>query len=61
MATVRTHSPDGSRFVERMLTVRDTLRQQHRNVLEYLTEACQAALQHQEAPSLLPNSVPPQA
>ena len=56
-----THSPAGSRFVERMLTVRDTLRQQHRNVLEYLTEACQAALQQRAAPSLLPNSAPPQA
>ena len=49
-----THSPAGSRFVERMLTVRDTLRQQQRNVLDYLTLACQSALRHQSAPSLLP-------
>lgn len=49
-----THSPAGSRFVERMLTVRDTLRQQQRNVLDYLTRACNAALCHQAAPSLLP-------
>ena len=31
-----THSAGGSRFVERLLTVRDTLRQQQRNVLDYL-------------------------
>ena len=49
-----THSPEGSRFVERMLTVRDTLRQQQRDVLDYLTTACEAALQHHPAPSLLP-------
>ena len=49
-----THSPDGSRFVERMLTVRDTLRRQERHVLDYLTTACYAALYHQPAPSLLP-------
>ena len=53
-----THSPAGSRFVERMLTVRDTLRQQQRNVLDYLTRACQAALSHQPAPSLLPTAGP---
>ena len=49
-----THSESGSRFVERMLTVRDTLRQQQRKVLDYLTSACQAALHHHPAPSLLP-------
>ena len=49
-----THSPDGSRFVERMLTVRDTLRQQKRNVLDYLTVACQRALHHESPPSLVP-------
>ncbi len=37
-----------------MLTVRDTLRQQQRNVLDYLTLACQASRRHQSAPSLLP-------
>ena len=51
-----THSPAGSRFVERILTVRDTLRQQQRNVLDYLTEACQATLHHRPAPSILPQS-----
>ena len=49
-----THRPAGSRFVERMLTVRDTLRQQQRNVLDYLTNACQATLCHRPPPSLLP-------
>lgn len=51
-----THSPEGSRFVERVLTVRDTLRQQQRNVLEYLTATSQAALGNQPPPSLLPIS-----
>ena len=49
-----THSADGSRFVERLLTVRDTLRQQQRNVLDYLLSACHAAVRQQPAPSLLP-------
>jgi len=48
-----THSPGGSRFVERMLTVAATLRQQGRNVIEFLTRACEAALHGQAAPSLL--------
>jgi transposase len=48
-----TDSPNGSRFVERILTVVTTLRMQKRNVLDYLTEACQAALQGRPAPSLL--------
>ena len=51
-----THSADGSRFVERLLTVRDTLRQQQRSVLDYLTTACHAALHQQPAPSLLPQT-----
>ncbi len=53
-----THSAAGSRFVERLLSVRDTLRQQKRNILDYLTTACQAALRHQPAPSLLPQANP---
>jgi len=36
------------------LTVVTTLRQQNRNVLEYLTAACQAAMLGEPAPSLLP-------
>jgi hypothetical protein len=37
-----TQSATGSRFVERILTVVTSLRQQGRNVLEYLTAACAA-------------------
>ena len=51
-----TQSAAGSRFVESMLTVVATLKQQQRNVLEYLTTACEAALRGEEAPSLLPAS-----
>jgi len=50
-----THSEDGSRFVERIMTAVTTLRQQHRDVLDYLTEACAAAIRGDKAPSLLPD------
>ena len=50
-----TQSEAGSRFVERMMTAVATLRQQKRNVLDYLTDACQAALSGEAPPSLLPN------
>lgn len=50
-----TDSENGSRFVERILTVVATLRQQRRHVLGYLTAACQAALHRRPAPSLLPS------
>jgi transposase len=49
-----TDSPNGSRFVERILTVVTTLRMQGRNVLDYVTAACEAALTGTPAPSLLP-------
>jgi transposase len=49
-----THSPEGSRFVEAMMTVVATLKQQHRHVLDYLTAACEATLRGETAPSLLP-------
>jgi len=49
-----THSTGGSRFVERMLTVSATLRQQGRHVHDYVTQACEAMLQDTPAPSLLP-------
>jgi transposase len=49
-----TQSAAGSRFVESMLTVVATLKQQQRSVLEYLTTACEAALRGEAAPSLLP-------
>jgi len=58
----RTQSVAGSRFVERILTVVTTLRQQKyilsvaegRDVLDYLTEACAAANRGDSPPSLLP-------
>jgi transposase len=51
-----TQSAAGSRFVESMMTVVATLKQQQRNVLEYLTTACEAAVRGEAAPSLLPAS-----
>jgi transposase len=51
-----TQSAAGSRFVESMMTVVTTLKQQQRHVLEYLTAACEAALRGAAAPSLLPES-----
>lgn len=39
-----TQSENGSRFVERVLATVTTLRQQERDVLDYLTEACAAAI-----------------
>jgi transposase len=49
-----TDSPNGSRFVERILTVVLTLRLQKRNVLDYMTAACEASLRGEPPPSLLP-------
>jgi len=49
-----TDSKTGSRFVERILTASATLRQQNRNLLAYLTEACDASLKGEPSPSLLP-------
>jgi transposase len=49
-----TQSAAGSQFVERILTVVTTLRQQQRDVLDYLTAACTAAIRKEPAPSLLP-------
>lgn len=49
-------SQTGSLFVSRMLTVVTTLRSQHRDVLDYLTQATRAARQKQSSPSLLPNA-----
>lgn len=51
-----THSAEGSRYIERMLTVVTTLKHQQRNVLDYLTAAMRAHLHGQAAPSLLPFS-----
>lgn len=51
-----TQSAGGSRFVETMLTVIETCRQQRRNTFEYLTVAVEARLAAQPAPSLLPGA-----
>jgi transposase len=50
-----TRGDKGSRFVERLLTVVATCRLQGRNILDYLTTACAAAIANQSAPSLLPH------
>jgi transposase len=47
-------SERGLRFTERILSVVTTLRQQNRNVLTYLTAACEAQHLGLPAPSLLP-------
>ena len=49
------HSPEGSRFVERMLTVNRSLRKQGRAVLEFLVEAITAHRTGRRLPSLLPD------
>jgi len=49
-----TQSEAGSRFVERILTVVTTLRQQQRDVLAYLTAACLAQLRGDPVPALVP-------
>jgi transposase len=49
-----TRGPKGSTFVERILTVVATCRLQGRSALEFLTEACLAAVKKEPAPSLLP-------
>jgi transposase len=54
-----TQSEAGSQFVERILTAVTTLRQQRRDVVDYLTAACTAAICKSPAPSLLPLTAPP--
>lgn len=51
-----THSEQGSRFAERVLTVVATLRQQNRNILAFIRAACEARLARTTPPSLLPES-----
>jgi transposase len=53
-----TQSAVGSRFVERIMTTVGTLKQQNRNVLDYMTEVCDAAIYGRTAPSLLPSTGP---
>jgi transposase len=56
-----TDSESGSRFVERILTVVATCRQQDINVLDYLTRCYQAHLDSQPVPSLIPTATTTQA
>jgi transposase len=56
-----TESESGSRFVERMLSVVATCRQQDINVLDYLTRCYQAHLDGQPSPSPLPSASATQA
>jgi transposase len=51
-----TKSAKGSRFVERMLTVIETCRQQKRDVYEWMVKAVQSHLAGQRTPSLLPGA-----
>jgi hypothetical protein len=52
-------SEAGSQCVERILTAVTTLRQQRRDVLDFLTTACTAAICKAPAPSLFPLTSPP--
>jgi len=52
--SVGTHSAEGSRLVEALMTVVATLKPPHRHVLDYVTAADEAALCGEPAPSLLP-------
>jgi transposase len=53
-----TQSDGGSRFVERILTVVETCRQQQRPVFDFLRDALMAHRTGQPAPSLLPTPQP---
>jgi transposase len=51
-----TDSSWGSRFVERVLSIRETCRQQGRGLLEYVVGCCHAQLEGRTAPALLPKT-----
>jgi transposase len=51
-----TQGESGRRFVSHILTIVATCRQQGRNVLEFLTQCCQAHLNQKAPPSLLPQT-----
>jgi transposase len=51
-----TQSAKGSRFVETMLTVIETCRQQNRSLFDYLVDAIQARCAGQMPPSLVPRA-----
>jgi transposase len=48
-------SVEGSRFVEKMLTVTESLRAQGRNVFDFLEQSVRARLNGQDGPSLVPS------
>jgi hypothetical protein len=50
-----TESSTGSRFIERILSVGETLRRQGREAIDYLTEAVERYMANRPAPSLLPS------
>jgi transposase len=52
-------SEQGSRFVERMLTVAATLRKQKRDLVDYIVQVCTARLHNDPVPSLLPAKCSP--
>src|SRR5262249_1546501 len=54
MGSLGTQSAEGWRFIEAMMTVVAMLMQQHRNVLDYLTAVCAAALRGKAARSSIP-------
>jgi hypothetical protein len=49
-------SNEGSQFVSRMLTVVTSLKAQHRNVLDFLTQTYAATRLNQPTPSLIPQA-----
>ena len=51
-----TQSAAGSRFVETMLSVIETCRQQNRNLFSFVTQAIEAHFAGQPTPSLLPGA-----
>jgi transposase len=51
-----TQSAAGSRFVETILTVAETCRQQRRNLFVFLSETIQATQAHRQPPTLLPGA-----
>lgn len=51
-----TDSPEGSRFVERILTVVETCRRQGKKVLDYLSACIETWRLRQQPPSLLPET-----
>ncbi len=50
-----TQSASGSRYIERLLSVSETYRQQNINAYEYLISAMKAKFANHPAPSLLPH------